>query len=362
MLESLTRRATASARKALVSEGREVVAKTVVKDAGAIATRDVAKVAARDVATVAAKDGYEAAARRIEKRIGAEKLLQSANAKGKVRLQAHAESLFLHRPDAKGTVMLFHGFTAGPWQYEELAKRLQQEGYNVYAPRMPGHGFMRPDGQITGEYFVSAAKRHKYDEFVKARFAEAEALGQPVWVAGLSGGANLALRTAEMYPQVKGVFDMAPFLGADGALSWVFKILAGLDKLTFGAFGTLLDKIPQGKNGLANAANALPHNQSTYGAALAMRDVGAKIHDIKAPVQFITTEGDKLSGEGFVGKYFKRTGGAKENGWFHFEKAAGVPHAMIDRRQNKAPGAVDQLTEMLVSFLKTGKTVLKPPA
>ncbi len=354
MLETLTRRATAQARKTFVAEGREVVAKAAVKDATAIVTRDVAK--------VAAKDGYVAAATRIEKRIATEKLLQSANAKGKVRLQAHAESLFLHRPDAKGTVMLFHGFTAGPWQYEELAKRLQKEGYNVYAPRMPGHGFARPDGQITGEHFISAAKRHKYDEFVKARFAEAEALGQPVWVAGLSGGANLALRTAEMYPQVKGVFDMAPFLGADGALGWVFKILAGLDKATFGAFGKLLDRVPKGKNGLAVATNAMPHNQPSYGAALAMRDVGVKIHDIKAPVQFITTEGDSLAGEGFVRKYFNRTGGAKENGWFHFEKEAGVPHAMIDRRQNKAPGAVDQLTELLVNFLNTGKTVMKPPA
>src|SRR5688500_7488953 len=112
MLESLTKRTTAAARKA--------VAKPAVA--------------------------------RLERRIAAEKSLQSASAKGKVRLQAHAESVFLHTPNAKGTVMLCHGFTAGPWQYEELAKRLQKEGYNVYAPRMPGHGFARPDGQITGEY------------------------------------------------------------------------------------------------------------------------------------------------------------------------------------------------------------------
>lgn len=325
MLESLTTRVAAGARKALVTEGTE------------------------------------AAARRIEKRLAAEKTLQSASSKAKVRLQAHAESLFLRRTDAKGTVMLFHGFTAGPWQYEKLAKKLHAEGYNVYVPRMPGHGFMKPDGQITGDYFISAAKRHKYDEFVKARFAEAEALGAPVWVAGLSGGANVALRTAELYPQVKGVFDMAPFLGADGALSWVFKILAGLDKLTFGAFGRLLDRVPKGKNGLANAANAMPHNQPSYGAALAMRDVGVKIKDVKAPIQFVTTEGDKLAGEGFVRKYFERTGGAKENGWFHFEREAGVPHAMIDRRQNTAPGAVDQLESMLLEFLATGKPVMKAP-
>lgn len=353
MLNNLTRRATAQARKTLVNEGREAITKTVVRDARQVVAKDVVKVAARD--------GVEAAARRIEKRIGAEKLLQSTAAPGKVQLQAHMEGLFLHRADAKGTVMLFHGFTAGPWQYGELASRLHKEGYNVYAPRLPGHGFMKPGGQITGEHFIQAANRQKYDAFVKARFAEAEALGQPVWVAGLSGGANLALRTAEMHPQVKGVFDMAPFLGADGAAGWLYKVANGLDKITFGLFGKLLDKIPKGKNGLGQAANLMPHTQPSIGAALAIRDVGIKVKDIKAPIQFVTTEGDKLSGEAFVRKYFNRTGGARDNGWYHFEKAAGVPHAMIDRRQNKAPGAVDQLTEMLVAFLKSGKPVMKPP-
>src|SRR5262249_21322954 len=40
------------------------------------------------------------------------------------QLQPGCESIFLPRPGAaKGTVLLFHGYTAGPWQYKELAQR-----------------------------------------------------------------------------------------------------------------------------------------------------------------------------------------------------------------------------------------------
>ena len=301
------------------------------------------------------------AVRRIERRLAAETRLQAAKVPGKVRLQPNAQSLFRTVPDAKGTVMLFHGFTAGPWQFEELSQRLQKEGYNVYAPRLPGHGLARENGQVTGEWFIGAGNRAKYDAYIKARFAEAEALGQPVWVAGLSGGANAAVRPAGMNPQVRGVFDMAPFFGSDGKAGFGFKLVAFADKISFGLLGRVLDRFQRGKNGMIDAKNLLPHNQPSVGAALAIRDLGMKVKDVKAPVQFVTTEGDKLSGEAFLRRKLDRVGGTKENGWFHFEAEAKVPHAMISPKQNKAPGAVDQLTEMLVAFVKQGEIVQKPP-
>jgi hypothetical protein len=177
----------------------------------------------------------------------------------------------------------------------------------------------------------------------------------------LSGGANVALRTAEMYPQVKGVFDMAPFLGGDGKSALLFKVIAVLDKLTFGLFGKLLDRFKRDTNGMIDPANMLPHNQSTFGAALAIRDLGMKVKGVKAPIQFITTESDGLSGEAFLIKKLARVGGLKENGWFHFEAEAQVPHAMISPHQNKASGAVQKLTDMLVAFIKNGEIVQKPP-
>jgi hypothetical protein len=74
--------------------------------------------------------------------------MQSATAKSALRIQPHAESILKHRADAKGTVMMFHGFTAGPWQYEELANRLHMKTHggagipssalNVVVPALGG--------------------------------------------------------------------------------------------------------------------------------------------------------------------------------------------------------------------------------
>lgn len=48
--------------------------------------------------------------------------------------------LWLH-PQPTGRVCLFfHGFTAGPYQFEPLGERLHRAGYNVLAPLLPGHG------------------------------------------------------------------------------------------------------------------------------------------------------------------------------------------------------------------------------
>lgn len=40
----------------------------------------------------------------------------------------------------KGTVLLFHGFSACPQQFWELAPQLSAQGFAVYVPLLPGHG------------------------------------------------------------------------------------------------------------------------------------------------------------------------------------------------------------------------------
>jgi alpha-beta hydrolase superfamily lysophospholipase len=40
----------------------------------------------------------------------------------------------------KGTILLLHGFTACPQQYFETYQHLNDAGYNVLAPLLPGHG------------------------------------------------------------------------------------------------------------------------------------------------------------------------------------------------------------------------------
>ncbi len=60
---------------------------------------------------------------------------------GQTPLQAACQPFFVPaRGERRGTVLLFHGYSACPQQYWELAERLAQAGMAVYAPLLPGHG------------------------------------------------------------------------------------------------------------------------------------------------------------------------------------------------------------------------------
>lgn len=336
----------------------------------AVAPKMAQKPAAR--ASVAAAQATAAAARveastfrqavsRIEKRIAAEKMLQVPGNKAKLHLQPHYESLFkAHTDKAKGTVVMFHGFTAGPWQYKDLADRLYKEGYHVYAPRLPGHGLMRPNGKTTSAQVINATQRHQYERYIDRVFKEASDLGAPVYAVGLSGGGNVALRMAEKHG-VKGTVAIAPFLGPNKPYQYGSEFLYSLDKATFGGLGWVLDRIPKGKSPVASANNLMPHTPVTFGQALANRSVGHNVKKIDTPVQFITTAGDFLSGTDTVGALFSRSGGAAKHGWFHFAAEEKVPHAMVSRMQNKAPGAVDRMEQVILDFIEQGKSASRLP-
>lgn len=61
------------------------------------------------------------------------------------RVGAYPYSLF-HAPDQpiRGTVMIFHGFSAKPHQMWRLADYLFRNGFNVYQPSIAGHVYLNP--------------------------------------------------------------------------------------------------------------------------------------------------------------------------------------------------------------------------
>jgi hypothetical protein len=144
-------------------------------------------------------------------------------------------------------------------------------------------------------------------------------------------------------------------VGSNYPLRLVVNVMRFLNWATFGLFGRLLNRLPHEQNVLSSAQK-LAHTQGSLGQVFAMRDVGITVGNLRSPVQFVTTHGDKLSGTWPVGGLFRRAGGAAGgNGWFHFGADARVPHAMVSRQQNKAPGAVDRLERMLLEFIETGR-------
>jgi len=194
-------------------------------------------------------------------------------------------------PNAKGTVVLFHGYTAGPWQYPDMAERFYKAGYNVYVPRMPGHGYTTTGGKPTPEKLPTTEAQ--YETWIDQTYRDVAALGAPVSVAGLSGGGNIALRMAEKYPSIKSCVAFSPYFGASGIKGSIFSFFNGADALTKGWAGRELDHIPTGKN---YPETKTPHTKGSLGQALAMNEVGRRVQKVPCPLQIVNTEGDFLSG------------------------------------------------------------------
>lgn len=105
------------------------------------------------------------------------------------------------------TVVLLHGLTATPHQFDALAPLLQAAGRNVIVPRLPRHGY--------ADKLTDALARMQTAELiaaVKLAIAQARELGGPVTVAGFSLGGLLAAYAAQR-EAVDRVACIAPFFG-----------------------------------------------------------------------------------------------------------------------------------------------------
>ena len=116
-----------------------------------------------------------------------------------IRNEACRSKIFLHPHPTAKVFLFFHGFTAGPYQFEPIGQKLFDAGYNVLVPLQPGHG-------IAGNWKVDnppplPTEREIYQEFALSWLKVAQNLGQQVIVGGLSTGGNLAATLALEHPQ-----------------------------------------------------------------------------------------------------------------------------------------------------------------
>jgi len=122
---------------------------------------------------------------------------------------------------AERAIAFYHGFTNCPQQFVELGQRFFDAGYNVYIPRLPGHG-MRDKmttslAQVTRDDLTRAA----------AQAADmAAGLGSRAHVAGISLGGVLAAWAGENQP-LAGATAISPFMGVRNLPGWANSLLAG---------------------------------------------------------------------------------------------------------------------------------------
>lgn len=110
-----------------------------------------------------------------------------------------------------GTVILVHGLTGTPNEMRFVAHFLNQEGYSVICPRLANHGEPVEVLQHTTWQDCYHSVR---DALLKINTASHTG---PIFAAGLSMGALLALLLADEFPdQIAGVSCLSPTLFYDG--------------------------------------------------------------------------------------------------------------------------------------------------
>ncbi|HTA39320.1 MAG TPA: alpha/beta fold hydrolase [Candidatus Acidoferrales bacterium] len=142
---------------------------------------------------------YDIAVDTIQKKIAAEAADALIRPEG-------VSLLFTHGKRVRSSVLLFHGFTNVPRQFEELARAYFAAGCNVYTPRLPRHGLKdRMTNDLAG--LTVTEIQNAADE----GYSLARGLGARVTVLGLSLGGAMALWLTQTQP-VDLTVPIAPFL------------------------------------------------------------------------------------------------------------------------------------------------------
>jgi len=116
--------------------------------------------------------------------------------------------LYTHGQQTERALVLFHGFTNCPQQFDEIGKDFFARGWNVLIPRYPRHGYTdrlnTAIAELQADHLVAVANRS-----VDVGFG----LGARLTVAGLSLGAALAGYMAQTRQGIERTVMIAPMFG-----------------------------------------------------------------------------------------------------------------------------------------------------
>ena len=119
-----------------------------------------------------------------------------------------------HDNNSKGAVLLFHGLTGSPFELKKYGQFLYNNGYDVFAECLPGHGEKFEE--------IYTVKYEDWLKFAYSRFEELKSKYKKVFVSGLCLGAVLALAVGIKYKNdVSGIIALSTTLYLDGwRLPW----------------------------------------------------------------------------------------------------------------------------------------------
>ncbi|MAG47470.1 hypothetical protein CL617_02595 [archaeon] len=113
-----------------------------------------------------------------------------------------AETFYIDNNSTK-SVLLLHGFGANPFSFQEMSTFFSDLGYNVYSPRLPGHG--------TSGFDLEKYSWKDWEAESERAYLSLRENSEEVYVLGYSMGGDLALNLAKKYDIDKLVTMNAPY-------------------------------------------------------------------------------------------------------------------------------------------------------
>lgn len=105
------------------------------------------------------------------------------------------------------SIALFHGLSASPMQFVQIARGLHERGYNVLVPRLPRHGHADRMSEA-----LSTLRAEDLKATARESLEIVRGLGERVTVAGFSLGGLMTAWIAQTH-EVDRAVPIAPFLG-----------------------------------------------------------------------------------------------------------------------------------------------------
>ncbi len=239
--------------------------------------------------------------------------------------------LHVHGRRTERAVVLLHGFTNCPKQFDSLATLLYARGCNVYLPRIPRHGIRdRMTAALAGmtaEELAGAAER---------ALDLAHGLGEHVTVVGLSSTAVATAWLAAHRDDLDAAVIIAPALGPqDLSLGWTRRLASVL--LVAPNFFVWWNS--EAKEDVPGPTQCYPRFPSrgiaqVYRLGFSVLDDAARRRPAAARVTIVTTEADEGVSNPAAGELARRWRARGANiRTFTFPESLDVRHDMIDPEQ-----------------------------
>lgn len=234
--------------------------------------------------------------------------------------------LLTHGEKTARSIVLYHGLTACPYQYHELAQQYFDAGYNVLVPLLPYHGYADRTSNaladLTAENLLAV---------LDPTADMAVGLGAHVTLAGLSLGGNVAAAGGQLRSDVYLAAPMSPAFGLRFAPNFLTpaltRVILGLPDLYI--WWDPIHKADfQAESGYPGfSLHALGQ---IFRLGLSLRETAQSTPPAAANLLMITNWGDPainlMAAEELAGAW-KRNGGAVER--YRFPLLPWLPHDFI---------------------------------